>query len=339
MYLFYAMYQVSNELSGNKFFLNPKQTILAAALEHGINLPYGCEKGLCGKCKALVIEGKIIHTKPLPKGISNEDFNDGYRLMCQSRALSNITIAVDELSSGSDIVSKNYTAKVVKINRVSSDVIILLLKTPSGDSMQFLAGQYIDLSYPNFEPRSFSIANTPNNKGEIELHIRLIDHGQFTQFIFNELKEKTLLQLEGPKGSFYFRDNNRPIIMIAGGTGLGPIKSIIEQIINDYKQPIMLYWGVRDEVDLYTNLPQKWADKYQYLSFVPVLSKPNKKWQGRIGFVHKAVLGDYQDLSNYDIYACGPPIMVESIAETFVKKGMNKHYFYVDSFEFQTATT
>lgn len=329
------MYQVINEVTGHRFNVKPNQAILDAALEQGVNLPYGCQKGLCGKCKGLVTGGKIAHTKPLPKGLEPAEFEAGFALMCQTQALSDVTIAVDELSSDIDTISKTYPCKVISINRLNHDVVALTLKIPSGDNMQFLAGQYIDLCHPDFESRSFSIANAPNTEGIIELHIRLVSDGQFTHFVFEQLKEKDLLTLEGPKGSFYLRNTNNPIIMIAGGTGFGPVKSMVEQNLTTQKRLIDIYWGVRDEVDLYSDLPKQWAAQYQHIRFIPVLSEANPRWQGRKGYVHQAVLNDYDDLSHADIYACGPPVMVQSVAKYFVQKGMKKTNFYSDAFEFQ----
>ena len=329
------MYRITNQISGHSFNINNLESILEAGLKQGINLPYGCQKGLCGKCKGLVIDGEISHTNPLTKGLEESEFEQGYVLMCQCQALGDVTIAIDELVSTSNIQSKIYPCKVISIENLNHDVAQLTLKIPSDDTMQFLAGQYIDLLYKDFEPRSFSIANSPNSQGIIELHIRLVDGGKFTHFIFNQLAENSLLRLEGPKGSFYLRDNNKPIIMLAGGTGFGPIKSMIESSLLAINKPVMIYWGVRTKVDLYSELPYLWAQQYKHISFIPILSSLDNNWSGRTGFVHQAVLEDYDDLSSFEVYACGAPIMVNLAAESFVKKGLPQSSFYSDAFEFQ----
>jgi CDP-4-dehydro-6-deoxyglucose reductase len=225
---------------------------------------------------------------------------------------------------------------VDKIEHLNDDVAKVILKIPGSEAMQYLAGQYIDLIHPDFEPRAFSIANAPHNTGIIELHVRLISKGKFTNFVFNKMQEKSLLKIEGPKGSFYLReDSEKPMIMIAGGTGFGPVKAMVEHAIESGSQRrIDIYWGVRSEQDLYMSLPSEWAEKFKNINFVPVLSRPNEEWKGRTGYVHEAVLEDFETLTEYEVYACGPPEMVKSAANTFVKKGMFENNFFNDSFDF-----
>ena len=168
------------------------------------------------------------------------------------------------------------------------------------------------------------------------MHIRLIEDGEFTNFIFNELKEKTLLSIEGPRGDFYLREKStKPIIFVAGGTGFGPVKAIIEHIISSKNnRQIFIYWGVRDEKDIYMKTPYNWEQDHQNITFIPVLSEANKSWSGRTGFVHEAVVHDFDSLKEYEVYACGPPVMVKSAANSFVEKGLSKDSFFSDSFDF-----
>lgn len=330
------MFTITNQVSGKVFQTDAKHSILDSALAHGLNFPYGCQKGACGKCMATIIEGEVGYDDEIPSGISPEELAEGMALLCQCKAQSDVELVVTELDSVEGIEVKTLPCKVHSINHLNFDVVQLWLKIPDSESLQYLAGQYIDLIHPDFEPRAFSIANAPENTGMIELHIRLVDDGKFTQFVFNELQAKTLLKLEGPKGSFYFReDSKKPVILVAGGTGFGPIKAIIEHAIKaNLNRKIHLYWGVRDDVDLYMDLPYQWAEKYDNISFVPVLSEPNSAWQGITGFVHQSILADFEDLTGYEVYACGPPIMVKSVADTFVKQGMIKDNFFSDAFEF-----
>ena len=330
------MFVVENQISGKKFRTDGNSPILDDALVHGLNFPYGCQKGFCGKCKATIIEGDIEYPAGVPNGISAEEVADNMALLCQCHAKSDISLVVAELDSASDIEVKTLPCKVESIQQLNHDVAQVFLKIPGSESLQYLAGQYIDLIHPDFEPRAFSIANAPSNSSLIELHVRLVDGGKFTNFVFNELEEKSLLKIEGPKGDFFFReDSKKPVILVAGGTGLGPIKSIIEHAIaTNLKRKIYLYWGVRDEVDLYTDLPMQWASEYEHIEFVPVLSEPNDSWAGRTGYVHQSVLEDFEDLTGYEVYACGPPEMVKSAANTFVEQGMIKDNFFSDAFVF-----
>jgi len=330
------MFTIENQATGKFFRTDGDSAILDDALIHGLNFPYGCQKGFCGKCKAIITEGEVDYEGDIPNGITPEEVADGMALLCQCRAKSDVSLVVDELDSVADIEVRNLPCKVESINRLNHDVTQIFLKIPGSESLQYLAGQYIDLIHPNFEPRAFSIANAPTNSSLIELHVRQIENGKFTNFVFNGLEEKSLLRIEGPKGDFFFReDSKKPVILVAGGTGLGPIKSIIEHAIaTKLNRKIYLYWGVRDEVDLYMDLPKQWAAEYDNIHFVPVLSEPNNAWQGKTGFVHESVLKDFDDLTGYEIYACGPPEMVKSAANTFVDQGMIKDNFFSDAFVF-----
>ena len=333
------MYKITNEISGTNFLVTEKQSVLSAALERGVALPYGCQKGVCGKCKALIISGKVRKSakKEADKGITADDIASGFALMCQCKPMSDLVIAVDELqpSTQSPDKVKKFQSKVFNISYPSKDVAELKIKILGDDLMQFFPGQYIDLLHPKFEPRSFSIANMPNYNNIIELHIRMVAGGRFTSFVFTGLKEQSLLDLEGPKGSFYLRDNKKPVIMLAGGTGFAPVKSMVEHSIAKELRDISIYWGVRDKADLYSRLPYEWAKRYPQIKFIPVLSQAKSPYSGRFGYVHNAVLEDYNDISGYDVYACGPPVMVESASKTFVSIGLDKKNFYYDAFEYQ----
>ena len=330
------MFTIENQVSGKIFQTDGTDSILDDALIHGLNFPYGCQKGSCGKCKATIIEGEVGYEGEIPSGITPEEVADGMALLCQCRPKSDILLVVAELDSVADIEVRTLPCKVEKIKRLNHDVIQVFLKIPGSESLQYLPGQYIDLIHPDFDPRAFSIANAPTNTSLIELHVRLVEGGKFTHFVFNELEEKSLLKIEGPKGDFFFReDSKKPVILVAGGTGFGPIKAIIEHAIeNKLDRQIYLYWGVRDEVDFYMDLPSQWANEYDNIHFIPVLSEPNDEWQGRTGFVHESVLNDFDDLTGYEVYACGPPKMVKSAADAFINQGMIKDNFFSDAFVF-----
>ncbi len=330
------MFSIENQISGKTFPINKDETILDAAISHGINFPYGCQKGFCGQCKATILEGEVYYEDEVPNGITEQEIADGMALLCQCNVKSDVKLTVSEIDSVDDIELKTMPCRVEKISHLSGDVVKLLLKIPGSESLQYLAGQYIDLAHPDFEPRAFSIANAPVNSSTIELHIRVIEGGKFTNYISNDLEKKSLLKIEGPKGSFYFiEDSDKPAILVAGGTGFAPIKSIIEHMIEtNSDREAFIYWGVRDEPDLYMSLPEEWSKEYDNIHFVPVLSEPNENWKGRTGFVHDSVLEDFEDLIDYEVYACGPPVMVEAVANTFIGKGMKKDNFYSDAFEF-----
>ena len=199
------MWTVENQARARRFRTEGNSSILDDALTHGLNFPYGCQKGFCGKCKATILAGRVSYAAEIPNGISPQEVAEGMALLCQCRAESDVSLVVTELDSTADIEVKTLPCKVESIKHLNHDVAQVFLKIPGGESLQYFAGQYIDLIHPNFEPRSFSIANAPSNSSLLELHVRLIEGGRFTQFVFTELEEQSLLKLEGPKGDFFLR--------------------------------------------------------------------------------------------------------------------------------------
>jgi len=330
------MFTVLNQASGKSFQSSDDAPVLDGALAHGLNFPYGCQNGFCGKCKATILNGEIEYDGDIPPAITKEDLDANMALLCQCRAASDLYINVGELDDLANIEVRSLPCRVEEINRLNHDVIQIMLKIPGAQSLQYLAGQYLDLEHSDFEPRAFSIANAPTNSNFIELHVRLIEDGQFTNFIFNGLSEKSILRIEGPKGDFFLREeSDKPVIMIAGGTGFGPIKAIVEHMVATKSQRnIHIYWGVRAEEDLYSSLPAEWAEAFDTISFVPVLSEANGTWQGEKGFVHETVIRDFEDLSDYEVYACGPPIMVRAAANGCIENSLSKENFYSDAFEY-----
>ncbi len=320
------------------FMVEEGEPILEAALRQGHNLPYGCRNGACGSCKAKIIAGEYIYPLGNPDGISDLEKKQKFALLCQANAESDLIIKARSINTTADIELRQLPCRVNTCEKLSHDVIKLLLELPKTERLQFLAGQYIDIILRDGKRRSFSLANPPHEDQLLELHIRHYDGGLFSEYAFNELKEKTVLRIEGPLGQFTLYKSERPIIMIAGGTGFAPIKSLVEYALkNNDKRNINIYWGVRKEQDLYLNkLVKDWSDRYTHINYIPVLSEIESinGWSGKTGFVHEAVLQDYKDLSEYDVYACGPPPMIKAISESFPDRGLVMEQFFSDSFEF-----
>jgi CDP-4-dehydro-6-deoxyglucose reductase len=325
------MYKVVNQQTNSIFEVDKNEFLLEASLRQGLSFPYGCEKGMCGKCKAILLEGQVEFDQPISKGITQEEIEANIILLCQCKPKTDLSIEVEEL--GKFINSQKFKVKVNAVNHLNHDVVELVLETLDDKVMQFFAGQYVEISAQKLTPKFFSIANAPKNETELKFHIRLIEGGEFTNFVFDTLTVGDEMLVEGPKGSFFLQeDSQKPIILVAGGTGFGPIKSIIEQQLSQKNsREMFLYWGVSQEQDFYQEIPQAYLDK---LSFIPVLSQSDESWQGRKGYVHKAVLEDFSDLSAYEVYACGAPSMVSAAAESFTKQGLSEKSFFSDSFEF-----
>lgn len=322
------------------FIIEENETVLEAALRQDHNLPYGCRNGACGSCKAKIISGSITYANGLPEGISEADHRQGFALLCKASAISDLVIESRIVESSEDIKLRQFPCRVTTCEKLNDDVIRLILELPKTERLQFLAGQYIDILMKDGKRRSFSLANPPHEDQKLELHIRYYEGGLFSEYAFKDLKDKALLRIEGPLGQFTLQESDRPIIMIAGGTGFAPVKSLVEHALEkkDFR-PIHIYWGARTESDLYFNdIVEQWTTKYEHIKYVPVLSETDQlnNWQGKTGFVHEAVLEDHADLSGHDIYACGPPPMVNAVVESFPKQGLNKERLFSDSFEFAT---
>lgn len=324
--------------AGKSFEAEAGESILDAALRHGINLSYGCRNAVCGACKGKLLEGEISYEDLEPEALSKADKAAGMVLFCGAEPRSDVRIEVDEITSSAEISVEQYPVRVVKLDKLAPDVMRVYLKLPEATRMQFLAGQYIDILLRDGRRRSFSLANAPHDDELIELHIRYIDGGEFTDHVFRDMQEKEMLRIEGPLGGFFLREASpRPIIFVAGGTGFAPIKGIIEHAIaENISRPMFLYWGARAEIDLYQNeLPQAWVEQ-GVVTYVPVLSEvgADASWSGREGYVHQAVLEDFPDLSGYDVYAGGPPVMVSAARDAFFAQGLAEANFFYDAFEF-----
>ena len=320
------------------FTANQGETILAAALRNGVNLPYGCRNGACGSCKGRVLEGVIIYDHQALDGITIEEKQAGYALFCQAIPRTDVVIDARLVNRLDGIQIRKLPCRVARIDHLNQNVLRLFLKLPVTERLQFMAGQYIDIYMQNDKRRSFSLANAPHDDEFLELHVRYYNGGLFSEYAFNKLHERSLLRIEGPFGSFFLReDSDRPKILMAGGTGFAPVKSIIEYSIKkQINRPIHLYWGARTKSDLYMHeLACQWQKSIKDFYYVPVLSDPlaSEQWHGKTGLVHEAILNDFSDLSAYDVYACGPPPMVKAANGTFIKQGLPANCFYSDSFE------
>ncbi len=334
-------FQITVQPSGQTFQSNNEDTVLTAAINAGVGLPYGCRNGACGACKGKVLQGQIEHTHHQASALSESEAASGSALFCCAKPLSDLVIECREVSASNSVKPRILPVRVQTLNLLADDVMELGLKLPSNERLQYLAGQYIEFILKDGKRRAFSIANAPHDDALIQLHLRLVPNGIFTTYVFNDLKEKTIMRIEGPFGSFYLReDSEKPLILVAGGTGFAPIKAIVEHMLHIGNQrEIHLYWGARTLKDLYMPaLPENWAKQSAKLHYIPVLSSPLQEdaWTGRTGLVHQAVLDDFADLSAYQAYCCGAPPMIDIASETFQAKGLPADEFFADAFSFST---
>jgi CDP-4-dehydro-6-deoxyglucose reductase len=333
-------HQITIQPSGHTYTAKAYETILEAAIDSGFNIPYGCRNGACGSCKGTIISGQVDYGDFSGSALTDAEIAAGKALFCCARALTDLTIECREINSGV-IPPRIIPARVERKEQLSHDVMALFLKLPSTEHLEFKAGQYIEFILKDGKRRAFSLANAPYVDNMLELHLRLIPGGQFTEYVFNEMPEKTILRIEAPFGSFYLReDSEKPIIMVAGGTGFAPIKGIIEHMLHEgMDREVTLYWGARALEDLYQpQLAEQWAANHPHIKFIPVLSdaKPEDNWQGRTGLVHQAVLDDFAvtGLANYEVYCCGAPAMVEVAHASFMQHGLAEDAFLSDAFTY-----
>ncbi|MBN9420912.1 MAG: CDP-6-deoxy-delta-3,4-glucoseen reductase [Candidatus Accumulibacter sp. 66-26] len=333
-------FQVSIQPSQHSFSAEADETILEAALRHGLTLPYGCRDGACGACRGKVLAGTVEHGKAQPHALSEADRAAGLALFCCASAQSDLTIECKEVRALSDIPVKTLPARVQKLERVAPDVMLVELKLPASERLQFLAGQYIDILLKDGKRRAFSLANAPHDDACLQLHVRQVPGGQFTGHVFDAMKERDILRFNGPHGTFFLReDSDKPLLLVAGGTGFAPIKAIVEHAIAEQcTRPLSIYWGGRTRADLYlATLAEQWAAAHPHIRFVPVLSDATAAdaWDGRSGFVHAAAMQDFPDLSAHQAYVCGSPAMVAAARRDFVAQcGLPEDEFFADSFDF-----
>ena len=335
------MHIVTLQPSGHQFQVAEGEAVLAAALRQGFVLPYGCRNGACGSCKGKILSGAVDYGVYQAKALTDEEKSQGKALFCQAKPRSDLVLEARAIGAVKDIQIKKLPCRVQKLERLADDVMVLRLKLPANEKLVFLAGQYIEFLLKDGGRRSFSIANPPHDAELIELHVRHVAGGQFTDHVFGKMKERDILRFEGPLGTFFLReDSDKPVAFVASGTGFAPIKAVIEHMFHKgIARPMTLYWGGRRPKDLYMNeLAKKWAAEHPGFKYVPVISDalPGDSWSGRAGFVHRAVMQDFPDLSGHQVYACGVPAMVDAARKDFTSTcKLPEDEFYADSFTTQ----
>ena len=331
-------FQISIQPSGRTFSVEPDEPMLVAGIRQGIGLPYGCKDGACGSCKCKKLEGTVLHGPHQSKALSAEEEANGFVLTCCGVAQSDVVLESRQVTEAGAFPIRRMPARVASLERKSHDVIAIRLQLPANDPFVYHAGQYVEFLLRDGSRRSYSMANAPHIGPGVELHIRHMPGGKFTDHVFGVMKEKEIQRIEGPFGSFFLREDSvKPMVLLASGTGFAPIKALIEQMqFMGITRPATLYWGGRRPEDLYmSDWVQTQLAAMPSLRYVPVISNatPEDAWTGRTGFVHRAVLEDLPDLSGYQVYACGAPIVVDSARKDFSElAGLPEEEFYADSF-------
>jgi CDP-4-dehydro-6-deoxyglucose reductase len=336
-------FKVELDPSGIVFDARPTETLLDAGLRDQVLLPYGCRNGACGSCRGRVISGTTGYHGETPQGLSEREIAAGWVLLCQAHAQSDLRIRAQTLDDSHVLNVRTLPVRVLGKRQLSHDVMEVTLRLPPTERLQYLAGQYIDIVLRDGGRRAFSLANAPHDDAHLSLHIRHVPGGAFSGHVFDGLKTRDLLRINGPLGSFFLRNEEpRTRILIAGGTGFAPIKSIVENAIHEgLTDALHVYWGVRAGRDLYMGeLAHSWAQTHENITFTPVLSDPaqDDTWSGQTGFVHDAVLAHFDDLSAVEVYASGPPVMIRAVRETFTERGLSLDNLFSDTFDYAHET-
>jgi CDP-4-dehydro-6-deoxyglucose reductase len=331
-------FQITVQPSGTQFSCEDDETVLSAAIRAGVGLPYGCKNGACGSCKGKIVQGSVTHKPHQQRALPPEEAEQGMSLLCCANTAGDLVIEAREIAGSSDYPVRKMPSRVATMEKMAPDVVVITLQLPANEVLAYRAGQYIEFLLPGGKRRSYSMASAPGLDKPISLHIRHMAGGLFTEQVFGTMKERDILRFEGPHGTFFLReDSDKPIVLLASGTGFAPIKALVEHLQEQQsKRPVRLYWGGRRPQDLYMNaLCEQWAHEIPNFAYIPVVSDalPEDQWNGRTGFVHRAVIDDLPDLSGHQVYACGAPIVVDSAKRDFVGQcKLPPDEFHADAF-------
>lgn len=330
-------YRVQVDQTEQCFEVGADESVLAAALRADVKLAHDCQLGGCGTCRIKLIEGSVTYVEP-PLALTPEEEGEGYALACQAMPASDLVISPSRAQVEMP-ESARHTAIVSAIRPVSPLVTHLTLEIPGAESLTYLPGQYMNIVMPDGSTRSFSMASRPRDS-RVDFHVRRIADGSFTQGRLTQLQAGDQLEVELPLGSFHFHAQDyRPLLMVATGTGLAPVKAILESLMDDPDcPPVSLYWGTRAAADLYLHDEiRTWGERLYEFNYVPVLSRADAHWDGRRGYVQDAVTADLGDLSEHAIYLCGSPEMIFGAKQAFIASGASMEHIYTEGFTLQHA--
>jgi len=335
-------HSVRIEPHGRTLRVPATQSVLEAALAAGLNLPHSCKSGHCSSCRARLRAGEIRYPAGRPVGLTADEERDGYVLLCQARAQSDLVVEARLIAGVADVEIKTLPCRIAQLAPLAPDVMQLLLRLPAVEPLRFQAGQYLDVLLEDGRRRSFSIASPPHDSALIELHVRRVSGGGFTERLFGAgaapLAVGSLLRVEGPIGQFTYRDGAQPALLVAGGTGFAPLKSMLRQALETgSRRRLHLYWGARHAADVYQEaLLLEWTRHHPQFSFTAVLSEATaaEAAHHRSGWVHEAVLADHPELGGHEVYAAGPPAMIEAIRSAFPRHGLAPERLHFDSFDY-----
>ncbi len=318
--------------SGRQFAAESGVTLLDAASTAGIALPYSCGTGRCSTCKALVKRGQ---TRPLTDevGLSPEEVEAGWILTCARTAETDVALDIEDLGAVQFPQPRTLPCRIAELERLAPDVLRVILRLPPNSAFSFIPGQYIDVIGINGTRRSYSLANASFSAKLLELHVRAVSGGTMSDYWFNHAKLNDLLRLNGPLGTFFLREcKDTDIFFLATGTGIAPVKAILESLIHvpedQQPQSITVLWGGEKPEDFYIDLAAI-PGKHRYIA---VISRPNQSWTGAEGYVQDVLLSTAIDLGKAAVYACGSDNMIRDARKLLSNAGLPTARFHSDAF-------
>lgn len=328
------MKRVYFQPGGREITSRDGETVLSAALRQGLVFPHSCRSGNCDTCHARLISGEIAPGATPQVESDTHTRRPGAILLCQAVPLSDVVIEAHELEAMAGMQVRTLSARVLDLEPLTRNVTALTLGLAKGrGTLEFCAGQYVDLLLWDHRRRSYSIASSPADPEVIELHVRRIPGGRFSDRELRTLKPRDVLPVMGPLGTFFLRDDPRPMIFVAAGTGFAPLAAMMEDLRKcGTRRQIQLYWGVHSQEDLYRLDQIGIWERELGLEFAPVLSEPDPGWGGRCGRVHEAVLAEHADLSRMQVYASGSSEMVAAVRASFLRYGLQADALHCESF-------
>ena len=324
------------------------QSVLDAALEAGMNLPHSCKSGHCTSCRAQLLGGRIHYPNGWPAGLTQAEHAAGRVLLCQARAASDLVIETRRIARATEVEIRRLPCRIERRVLLAADVLQLFLRLPAAEPFTFQPGQYLDVLLDAGRRRSFSIASPPHDAAQLELHVRRAPGSGFTQQLFDSPDALTSLQIEGPIGQFVYQPSAAPLLLIAGGTGFAPIKSILRHVLEVERgaRPVRVYWGAQNAAGLYEDAQLlAWCASHPRLSYTGVLSDPPPELTAgssttvlaahhRRGWVHQIAAAAVRDLAAHDIYLAGPPALIEAVRCDYVQSGVDPTRIRFDSFDY-----
>lgn len=334
-----TVHRVRFEPQGRIVKVREDERVLDAALAAGLNLPHSCKSGHCASCRVRLRSGEIRYPGVRPLGLTAAEAAEGQVLLCQASPRSDLVVEARVIRSVTDVEIRTLPCRIERKRRLAPDVLQLFLRLPAVERLDFKPGQYLDVLLEGGRRRSFSIASPPHDADRLELHVRRVAGGGFTEALFAREEAGELLRIEGPIGQFTYAPSAAPAILVAGGTGFAPMKSILRHVLEtgSSARTLHLYWGAQRRIDLYEEpLVREWAQQYLQFHFKGVLSveAPPPGTDLAAGWVHETVLADHPDLSAFDVYVAGPPALVEAIRAGYPSRGLDPARLHFDSFDY-----